>query len=127
VKRILFVVNSDWGFLLYRTPLAKAAKGQGVDVWVATPNTGVSHEIIEMGFNYIELPISRDGKNIFSELLTFLRIIRIYIKLSPDIMMMGDTQKTVIGTYFGYNSAAIGANIPVSLAKKLKRPKVVEE
>jgi hypothetical protein len=33
----------------------------------------------------------------------------------------------VIGTNFGYNSATKGANIPVSLAKKLKMPKVVEE
>jgi hypothetical protein len=33
----------------------------------------------------------------------------------------------VIGTNFGYNSATNGANIPVSLAKKLKMPKVVEE
>jgi glycosyltransferase involved in cell wall biosynthesis len=98
VKRILFVVNSDWGFLLYRTPLARAAKSQGVDVWVATPNTGVSHEIIKMGFNYIELPISRDGKNIFSELLTFLRIIRIYIKLSPDIIHHVTLKPIIYGT-----------------------------
>lgn len=98
MKRILFVVNSDWGFLLYRTPLAKAAKSQGVDVWVATPNTGVSNEISEMGFNYIELPISRDGKNIFGELLTFIRILRIYIKLSPDIIHHVTLKPIIYGT-----------------------------
>jgi hypothetical protein len=35
-------------------------------------------------------------------------------------------QKIVIGTHLGCNSATMGANMAVSLAKKLKIPKVVE-
>ena len=81
VKKILFVINSDWGFLLYRTPLAMAAKNKGIQVWVASPNTGDASKIISMGFNYIELPMSRKGVNILNEIFTFLRILNIYFKL----------------------------------------------
>jgi len=98
VKKILFVINSDWGFLLYRTPLAIAAKNKGIQVWVASPNTGDASKIISMGFNYIELPMSRKGVNILNEFFTFLRILKIYFKLKPDLIHQVTIKPIIYGT-----------------------------
>ncbi len=98
VKKILFVINSDWGFLLYRTPLAIAAKNKGIQVWVASPNTGDASKIISMGFNYIELPMSRKGVNILNEFFTFLRILNIYFKLKPDLIHQVTIKPIIYGT-----------------------------
>ena len=98
VKKILFVINSDWGFLLYRTPLAMAAKKKGIQVWVASPNTGDASKIISMGFNYIELPMSRKGVNILNEFFTFLRILNIYFKLKPDLIHQVTIKPIIYGT-----------------------------
>ena len=98
VKKILFVINSDWGFLLYRTPLAMAAKNKGIQVWVASPNTGDASKIISMGFNYIELPMSRKGVNILNEFFTFLRILNIYFKLKPDLIHQVTIKPIIYGT-----------------------------
>ena len=98
VKKILFVINSDWGFLLYRTPLAMSAKNKGIQVWVASPNTGDASKIISMGFNYIELPMSRKGVNILNEFFTFLRILNIYFKLKPDLIHQVTIKPIIYGT-----------------------------
>jgi glycosyltransferase involved in cell wall biosynthesis len=98
VKKILFVINSDWGFLLYRTPLAIAAKNKGIQVWVASPDTGDANKIIAMGFNFIELPMSRKGVNILNEFFTFLRILKIYYQLKPDLIHHVTIKPIIYGT-----------------------------
>ena len=98
VKKILFVINSDWGFLLYRTPLAIAAKNKGIQVWVASPDTGDANNIIAMGFNFIELPMSRKGVNILNEFFTFLRILKIYYQLKPDLIHHVTIKPIIYGT-----------------------------
>jgi glycosyltransferase involved in cell wall biosynthesis len=98
VKKFLFVINSDWGFLLYRTPLAIAAKNKGIQVWVASPDTGDANKIIAMGFNFIELPMSRKGVNILNEFFTFLRILKIYYQLKPDLIHHVTIKPIIYGT-----------------------------
>jgi len=98
VKKILFVINSDWGFLLYRIPLADAARKKGMQVWVASPDTGEAHKIVSMGYNHINLPMSRKGINIFSEFFTFLRILKIYYDLKPDLIHQVTIKPIIYGT-----------------------------
>jgi len=38
-KKLLFVVNVDWGFLSHRLPIAIEAIKQGYEVHIATANT----------------------------------------------------------------------------------------
>ena len=39
-RRILYIVNEDWAFLLNRLPMARAARDAGFEVHVATNVNG---------------------------------------------------------------------------------------
>lgn len=86
VRKILIVVNTDWGFLAYRLPIALEAKRLGWQVFVATPDTGDAHLIKEAGLNHVTLNMSRKGLNPFNEIRTIYDFWRLYSSLSPQIV-----------------------------------------
>ena len=85
-SKLLIVVNTDWGFLAYRLPIALEAKRLGWEVFVATPDTGDAHIIKAAGLNHITLEMSRKGLNPFRELKTMVDFWRLYRDLSPQIV-----------------------------------------
>lgn len=85
-SKLLIVVNTDWGFLAYRLPIALEAKRLGWEVFVATPDTGDAHIIKAAGLNHITLEMSRKGLNPFREFKTMVDFWRLYRELSPQIV-----------------------------------------
>jgi len=85
-RKILIVVNTDWGFLAYRLPIALEAKRLGWQVFVATPETGDAHLIKQVGLNHIPLNMSRKGLNPFNELITIFEFWKLYRQLEPQIV-----------------------------------------
>ena len=85
-KTILFLVNVDWYFISHRLLIAKKAIAKGYNVYVACLDTGRSDEIKAIGANFINLPISRSGINLFRELSTLIYIHKIFKKVNPDIV-----------------------------------------
>ena len=85
-RKILIVVNTDWGFLAYRLPIALEAKRLGWQVFVATPETGDAHLIKQVGLNHILLKMSRKGLNPFNELITIFEFWKLYRQLEPQIV-----------------------------------------
>lgn len=80
------MVNTDWGFLAYRLPIALEAKRLGWQVFVATPDTGDAHLIKKAGLNHITLDMSRKGFNPFEEIITIYEFWKLYRNLSPQIV-----------------------------------------
>ena len=64
-KKLIFVVNVDWFFLSHRLLIAEEAIKNGFDVYLVTENTGCQKEIESKGIKFINLKISRSGKNPF--------------------------------------------------------------
>lgn len=85
-KSILFLVNVDWFFLSHRLPVARAAKKNGYTVYVAAADTGYGRKIESNGFNFIDIPFTRKGTNIFKELLMLPRLLYLFFKIKPDII-----------------------------------------
>lgn len=85
-RRILIVVNTDWGFLAYRLPIALEALKLGWEVFVATPDTGDAHLIKKAGLNHIPLNMSRKGLNPFYEIETIFNFWKLYRRLEPQII-----------------------------------------
>jgi glycosyltransferase involved in cell wall biosynthesis len=85
-KRLLFVVNVDWFFLSHRLIIAEEAIKNGFDVYLATENTGCQKEIESKGIKFINLKISRSGKNPFIEIRTIINLFKIYVNIKPNIV-----------------------------------------
>ena len=84
--RMLYVVNSDWFFLSHRLRLAQAARAAGLAVTVVAPDTGRAADILKEGFGFVRLPLCRSGTAISGELRTLAFLIRLYRRLTPDIV-----------------------------------------
>ncbi|GHU05049.1 glycosyl transferase [Betaproteobacteria bacterium] len=96
-SKLFFVVNDPAFFLSHRLPIARAAKDAGYDVHVAT-STGVSVDrIATYDFKYHELPVSRSGKNPFSELQTLLVLLKLFRQVAPDIVHLITVKPVIYG------------------------------
>lgn len=85
-KKIIFIVNSDWFFLLHILPVAKEMKNQGHQVCILSPDTGEKSKIISEGFDFINLPLDRRGINPIHEVKTILKIYRVCKAIQPDLL-----------------------------------------
>jgi glycosyltransferase involved in cell wall biosynthesis len=92
-KRLLFIVNEGYFFLSHRLPVARAARAAGMEVHVAAPDDNVwapeafrLDELRQSGLIVHSYGLSRRGRNIFSELRSFLSIFWLLITVRPDIL-----------------------------------------
>lgn len=84
--RLLFVVNDAGFFLSHRLPLAQAARDEGYDVHVATPDDQSSVVIQSRGFVFHPIPIARRGMHPLVELRSIRALRQLYRELAPDIV-----------------------------------------
>lgn len=85
-RRLLFIVNDAAFFISHRLPLAIAAKGNGFEVHVATPEAHASAQIKDAGLIFHAIPLSRSGKNPFVELKSLFAFYRLMRKVKPDLV-----------------------------------------
>ena len=112
-KRILLiVVNTDWGFLAYRLPIALEAQRLGWQVYVASPDTGDADLIRSAGITHVSLDMSRKGYNPIQELRTLYRFWKLYRDLSPLVVhhvtikpiLYGSIVASILGKSFVVNA-----------------------
>ena len=85
-QKLFFVVNVDWFFLSHRLSIALAAQKNGYEVTIITGNSGRINEIGQVGLQYIEMPVSRAGTNIFKELYALWFLVKLYVVERPDLV-----------------------------------------
>lgn len=101
VKRLklLFFVTEDWYFCSHRLPLAVAAKKAGFEVIVVTRVRGHGEVIRKAGLKLIPIEISRRGMSLWKELLTLIKLIRIYKKEKPDLIHHVAVKPVLYGSF----------------------------
>lgn len=102
--RILLIVNKDWGFLTYRTPLALALKDAGAEVLVAGGATGREEEIRELGLTFHPIPFDRSSINPLKELRTLLHIYLLLRQVQPDIVHNIAVKASLYGSLAGLSA-----------------------
>ncbi|WP_407207346.1 glycosyltransferase family 4 protein [Citrobacter portucalensis] len=112
-KVLLYFVNVDWFFISHRLPIAQKALDDGYKVAIACHFTSHREELETMGFMTFEIPFSRSGVGIFSELKTILKI-REVINLVKPTLIHSITIKPVI--YSGLMRRTISATNPMVFA-----------
>lgn len=95
--KILYIVNEPWFFLSHRLPIALAAKQQGDIVHVATRAGVTVKEISDMGFIHHEIPLSRSGSSIHSELNSLFAIWKLLRKVNPDVVHLVTIKPVIYG------------------------------
>ncbi|HZR76018.1 glycosyltransferase family 4 protein [Bradyrhizobium sp.] len=106
-RRLLYVVNEDWAFLLNRLPMARAAKKAGFDVHVATRVDSGAAAIEAEGFTLHPIPLQRGGTSPLSALRAILALRRITAGIKPDVAHHSGLQCCVFGSI-----AAFGRKFP---------------
>ena len=76
-RRILYVVNEDFAFLLNRLPMARAAREAGFEVHVATRVDKGADAILAEGFTLHRIPFRRGGLSPFAAIPTILALRRL--------------------------------------------------
>lgn len=95
--KILYVVNEPWFFLSHRLPVAIAAQEQGYTIHVATRAGEAVSEILNKGFIHHEIPLSRNGSSMPSELNSLLAIWRLINSIKPDILHLVTIKPVLYG------------------------------
>lgn len=85
-RLILMVVNDPAFFISHRLPVAQGAKNAGYDVHIATGAGEACGKIVGAGFVHYLLPLTRNGKNLFVELNTFIALYRLMRRIKPDLV-----------------------------------------
>ncbi len=85
-KTIAYFVTEDWYFCSHRLPLAVAAQKAGYTVYVITRVASHGEVIESAGLKLMPINLSRRGKNPFAEVAILMQLIRIYKRVSPQIV-----------------------------------------
>lgn len=96
-KKCLMVVNDAGFFLTHRLPVALAAQEAGYEVHIVTGPSEACSRIVEAGLPHHEIPLSRSGKNPFRELAAILSLIRLFRRLSPDVVHLVTIKPVLYG------------------------------
>lgn len=97
MKKILFVVNDIDFFISHRVPIAFAAQAEGYEVHLACPSGKKVPDVISFGFNYHEVPLTRNGQNPLKELYAVLTLYRLYKQINPDLIHLVTIKPVLYG------------------------------
>jgi len=92
------IVNTDWFFLSHRLPVALAAKEEGFRVNIISPDSGMADQIRSYGLNHNSVNLNRGTKNPFNDIIFFLQLVRILVKLNPAIVHNVTIKPIIYGT-----------------------------
>ena len=107
-RRVLYVVNEDFAFLLNRLPMARAARAAGYEVHVATNVNKGAEAIAREGFVLHPIPFRRGGLSPVSAIPTIMAIRRVEKDIKPNVVHHSGLQCCVYGSL-----AAIGNKVPL--------------
>ncbi len=64
----------------------KAVKEKDYEVIAIAPKDDYAQQFDKIGMQYIDIPVSRKGKNLFVDLILLLRLIKLYKREKPDLV-----------------------------------------
>lgn len=95
--KLLFIVNDPSFFISHRLPIALSAKEAGYDVHIATMNGRAVEQITDMGFEHHPIPLTRSGKNLFSEIRAFFAILFLILRIRPSVLHLVTIKPVLYG------------------------------
>lgn len=103
MKLVVFA-NTDWYLYNYRVPIDTLLRAKGVETVMVSPPGEFSDKIIEAGFKWYPVNMSRKGMNIFEELKTHRDLKAILEKEKPDAIHSFTIKGNVHGSLAAYKA-----------------------
>ncbi|CCE00977.1 glycosyltransferase family 4 protein [Bradyrhizobium sp. STM 3809] len=107
-RRLLYVANEDFAFLMHRLPMARAARDAGYEVHVATNVNAGAAAIAAERFVLHPIPFRRGGLSPSAAMPTVRAIRAVEAAIQPDLVHHSGLQASVLGSL-----AALGSTTPV--------------
>jgi glycosyltransferase involved in cell wall biosynthesis len=107
-RRLLYVANEDYAFLMHRLPMARAAREAGFEVHVATNVNKGAAAIAAERFTLHPIPFRRGGLSPSSAWPVVRAIRTVERTIKPDVVHHSGLQASVLGSL-----AALGSEVPV--------------
>jgi glycosyltransferase involved in cell wall biosynthesis len=106
-RRLLYVANEDYAFLMHRLPMARAAREAGFEVHVATNVNKGAAAIAAERFTLHPIPFRRGGlsPSVAGPVIAAIKAVERGVK--PDVVHHSGLQASVLGSL-----AALGSDIP---------------
>jgi len=105
--KFIFFANTDWYLYNYRVPIDNLLRKKGYEIVMVSPPGNYCSKIMEAGFRWTPLRMSRSGLNLFEEINTIRQLVWIYKDEKPDIVH----HFTIKSNFYGAIAAKI-ANVP---------------
>lgn len=106
--KFLLFANTDWYLYHFRASLASAIRTRGIEVLLVSPSGLYSERLQELGFRWIEAPMSRRSLNPLKELTLLFWLWRLIRRENVDLVH-GFTIKCAI---YGSLSSRLAGNRP---------------
>lgn len=101
MKVILFA-NTDWYLYNFRLPLARALRDLGYEVLLLSPDGRYGPQMEAEGFRWQAFPLLRKGMNPLQELVTMLKLYRLYKAERPDVVHHFTIKCVLYGSLAGH-------------------------
>lgn len=85
-RHLLVLVTEDWYFCMHWMHIAVAARAAGHRVTVVTRVVAHGEQIRDAGLDMVPVDLGRSSTNPFRDLVTVIRLTRLYRRLQPDVV-----------------------------------------
>lgn len=101
--RILLIASYAPSLLNFRGPFIKALLEYGHEVFVTAPSfqPELKNKLESLGVTVLDIPLQRQGMNIFFDILYFFRLIKLFKKISPDLVFTYTIKPNIWGAFAG--------------------------
>ena len=97
--KVLFLINSSVFFNSHFIVLAESLLSQGHSVTISAGDGLKKEEFEAKGFQYIQVNLSRKGRNVFSEITSFYSIYHAIKEVKPDLLHMFTIKPILYGCF----------------------------
>lgn len=95
---MFILLNDDNFFYFHFLPIALEAQKRQFDLTIFAIDTGKASLIRQLGFQFVPLPMTRSGTNIFSELKVLHFLYKIFKKEQPDVVFNATLKPITYGS-----------------------------
>lgn len=96
--KIIFVSNLSWNLFNFRLGLMKFLKGRGHEVLFCAPQDPYTEQLKGLGFRFIAIKVDRKGTNLASDFLFLLRLLAVYMKEKPGLVLHYTIKPNIYGS-----------------------------
>jgi glycosyltransferase involved in cell wall biosynthesis len=97
--RIAIVINTAWNIYNFRAGLIKFLQKKGCEVIAIAPTDNYVEPLKAFGVDFYHLPIEAKGTNPVTDFISVFKIVAVYKKVKPDIILHYTVKPNIYGTF----------------------------